>query len=256
MNNILLFLFLGISSVAMSSPPRDYYEIKVYRVESHAQEEKVEAFLKLAFLPAVHRAGIAKVGVFKPIQRDTALFGKRIYVLLVYSSIGRYLELNDVLQKDNQFQTAGRDFLKPPFDSPPYLRMESILLRAFERSPALHAPVLSGPLNERIYELRSYESPTEALFFNKLKMFNQGDEIGLFDRLGFNAVFYGEVLAGSRMPNLMYMTCFSTMASRDDHWKTFAGDPQWKQLSSMSEYQHNVSKAEIILLHPTDYSDL
>ena len=36
-------------------------------------------------------------------------------------------------------------------------------------------------------------------------MFNEGGEIRLFARLNFNAVFYGDVLAGDRMPNLMYM---------------------------------------------------
>jgi hypothetical protein len=35
-----------------------------------------------------------------------------------------------------------------------------------------------------------------------------GGEVPLFVRLGFNAVFYGEVIVGSHMPNLMYMTTF------------------------------------------------
>jgi hypothetical protein len=76
-------------------------------------------------------------------------------------------------------------------------------------------------------------------------MFNAGDEIGLFNRLGFNAVFYGEVLSGARMPNLMYMTTFENQASRDAHWKAFVDDPQWKKLSTMPEYQKNVSRIEI-----------
>ena len=69
-------------------------------------------------------------------------------------------------------------------------------------------------------------------------------------------MFYGEVLAGSRMPNLMYMTTYSDKKSRDEHWKTFGDDPDWKKLTAMSEYQHNVSKADIEFLVPADYSDL
>ena len=42
-----------------------------------------------------------------------------------------------------------------------------------------------------------------------------GGEIILFDRLDFNAVFYGEVISGSKMPNLMYMTTFDNQESRD-----------------------------------------
>ncbi|MEI9809692.1 MAG: hypothetical protein WDO16_18540 [Bacteroidota bacterium] len=51
-----------------------------------------------------------------------------------------------------------------------------------------------------MYELRSYESATEKIFKNKVQMFNEGDEIGLFKKLGFNAVFYSEVIAAAKCP--------------------------------------------------------
>ena len=108
----------------------------------------------------------------------------------------------------------------------------------------------------RLLTVLMLEGHTEKIFRNKVKMFNDGDEVGLFKRLGFNAVFYGEVIAGSRMPNLMYMTTFPNKASRDEHWKAFSADPQWVSLKSMGEYQNNVSKIDIYFLHPTDYSDL
>ncbi len=85
-------------------------------------------------------------------------------------------------------------------------------------------------------------------------MFNEGGEIKLFKRLSFNAVFYAEVLSGNRMPNLMYMTSFDNMDERNKHWKAFGDDPEWKRLSGLEEYQHTVSKLDIILLHPTSYS--
>jgi hypothetical protein len=86
-------------------------------------------------------------------------------------------------------------------------------------------------------------------------MFNTGDEIGLFKRLQFNAVFYAEVLAGGRMPNLIYMTTFENRVSRDEHWKAFGEDPQWKKLITVDEYKNTVSKNDTRLLAPTDYSD-
>jgi hypothetical protein len=73
--------------------------------------------------------------------------------------------------------------------------------------------------------------------------------------LKFNAVFYAEVLSGSHMPNLMYMTTFNSKEDRDKHWETFSNDPVWKTLVALPEYQHNVSKADIIFLHPAEYSD-
>src|SRR5690606_23190700 len=141
-------------------------------------------------------------------------------------------------------------------NTPPYHRIETILIQAFPKSPIFNIPKLQGNRKDRVYELRSYEGPTEKLYKNKVEMFNLGDEIGLFKRLGFNAVFYGEVLAGSKMPNLMYLTTFENMVSREEHWKAFNNDPYWKKLSSSPNYQHNVSHADIVFLRPTDYSDL
>jgi hypothetical protein len=116
-------------------------------------------------------------------------------------------------------------------------------------------PKLNGPLADRISELRSYESATERLYVNKVDMFNRGDEVGLFRELNFNAVFYAEVLSGNRMPNLMYMTSFDNIASREAHWKAFMDHPHWKKISGSAEYQHNVSKADIWLLSPATYSE-
>jgi cell fate (sporulation/competence/biofilm development) regulator YlbF (YheA/YmcA/DUF963 family) len=58
------------------------------------------------------------------------------------------------------------------------------------------------------------------------------------------------------MPNLMYMTSFENMQSRDEHWKAFGNDPAWKTLSAMKEYQNNVSHSDITFLRPTEYSEL
>jgi len=78
----------------------------------------------------------------------------------------------------------------------------------------------------------------------------------LFKRLGFNAIFYSEVLSGSHMPNLMYMTSFENKQARDEHWKAFGEDAEWKTLKALPEYQNNVSKAEVILCHAAPYSEL
>ncbi len=80
------YLLILVCALVMTSttvaPKREYYEIKVYNVTSSIQEEKVERFLKDAYLPALHRAGISKVGVFKPVETDTVNFGKKIFVLI------------------------------------------------------------------------------------------------------------------------------------------------------------------------------
>ena len=84
---------------------------------------------------------------------------------------------------------AGKDYIDASYKTPPYVRMENILLYAFPLAARMEAPRLSSPVSDKIYELRSYEGPTEKLYRNKVTMFNAGDEVGLFKRLGFNAVF-------------------------------------------------------------------
>jgi hypothetical protein len=159
------------------------------------------------------------------------------------------------LAKDVVYQTAGTDFLNAPFDNVPFQRKESILLKAFPEAPAFFIPKHKTKPSDRIYELRSYEGPAENLFRQKVKMFNEGGEIKLFKALDFNAVFYAEVISGSTMPNLMYLTTFADMAAHDAHWDAFRNHPEWKKLSALSEYQHTVSNSVKMLLYPTDYSD-
>jgi hypothetical protein len=252
---LLFSLFLFRQKGSCAPPKQEFYSIKIYQLKTAQQEERVNKYLQTAFLPALHRLGIAQIGVFTPVDNDTAAI-RRIYVLIPFPTLDLFLRLPGLLEKDTQYLASGKDYLDAVYSDPPYLRVESILLKAFPEMPRLKTPVLTTAHSERIYELRSYESPTEKLHNNKIQMFNRGGEVSLFARLGFNAVFYASVLSGSHMPNLMYMTSFDNKASRDQHWKTFGDDPFWKQLSASPEYQHNVSKAEILFLHPADFSDL
>ena len=87
------------------------------------------------------------------------------------------------LKKDAEYQTVGADFLKASFDNAPFLRKESIILKAFSDAPPYFIPKFETQPSQRIYELRSYESPTENLFRQKVKMFNEGGEIKLFESL-------------------------------------------------------------------------
>ncbi len=252
--HFILIALAMVTFVSGFAASRDFYQIQVLRLNGKVQEEKVDNFLKNAYLPALHRAGIQKVGVFKPIESDTTS-GKRVYVWIPLKSLDQFAKIQDILAKDQVYQTKGIDFLGAPFDNVPFLRKESILLKAFPDAPKYFIPSFKTAPSQRIYELRSYEGPTDNLFRQKAKMFNEGGEIKLFNKLEFNTVFSAEVISGSTMPNLMYLTTFADMPSHDAHWKAFGSHPEWKKLSSMSEYKNTVSKHVIILMHPTDYSD-
>jgi len=248
--------FLLVASVPSILRAQDshqyYYRIRIYHYKTQAQEDRLDKYFKDALLPALHRAHISRVGVFKPIQQDT---DKKIYVFIPFKNLDEFNNTRGRVWSDKQYLEDGKDFIDAEYNDLLYSRIEVIVLRAFPTWPVPTEPHLSAPKSERVYELRSYESPSEKLNINKVKMFNDGGETMLFQRLNFNAVFYGEVLAGSHMPNLMYMTTFENKADRDKHWDDFGNDPEWKTLVAKPEYAHNVSKADILFLHPTEYSD-
>jgi hypothetical protein len=247
-------LFIHPLNVNAAKNSKAYFQIRIYHYQDAAQADRIEFFLEHAFLPAVHRAGIENVGVFKPMDNPEAS-DNRIFVFIPFKTLDHFSQLVARLKQDKAFQEEGRAYLDAPYNDPPYLRIETILLHAFDYMPEARVPDLDSPPEDRIYELRSYESYTEHILANKIQMFNEGGEVDLFEKLEFNAVFYGEVISGSRIPNLMYMTSFSNMKSREEHWAAFRDHPDWKRISSMEEYQNNVSKIDRIMLHHTAYSD-
>jgi hypothetical protein len=253
----MLTAFLLLFSVLLSSfaaPKQQYMEVKLYRINGPVQEAMMDAFLKDAYLPALHRAGITNVGVCKPVAADTA-FGKMVYVFIPYKTIDQYVQLQDKLAKDAVYAEAGKAFLDAPYNNPPFTRYESILAIAFTNMPEFRAPSFTTPRSERIYEYRSYESATEAKAAKKIQMFNEGGEIGIFEAIGANAAFYAKVIMGSQMPRLIYMTTYADMKSHDERWTAFRNHPEWKRISALEEYKNSTSKTKAFLLHPTDYSD-
>ena len=251
----IAFLLLITAQFSFDKKPaNEIYRLQVYHFTSPSQEKDLDTYFENALLPALHRAGIKNVGVFKSWSNDTSA-DKLMYVMTPLKSLDMLVRLPEQLQKDQKYVSDAAPFLHADPKTPACSRMETIVLNAFPLAPQLTLPSLKALKKDRVYELRSYESPTEERFHNKVKMFNEGGEIDLFKRLNFNAIFYGEVIAGSKMPNLMYMTSFESKADREEHWKTFGNDPFWKKLSSMPEYQNNVSHIDMRFLYPADYSD-
>jgi NIPSNAP len=247
--------FLLLQSWSQNGKPlREFYQLTVYHFSTADQEKMLDNYLQNALLPALHRSGVSKAGVFKALANDTVA-DKLLYVFMPLQSLDMVVKLQAKLVADKAYQTAGAEYINAVYKTPPYTRMETILMQAFPLAPKMQVPALKSDKKDRVYELRSYESATEKIYKNKVRMFNEGDEISLFKRLNFNASFYAEVIAGGKMPNLMYMTSFENMVDRDTHWKSFVEDPYWKKLSAMTEYQNNVSHIDITFLRPADYSD-
>lgn len=249
---IFSFMFLSNNSYSKAIN-KMIFQFRVYHLKDEKQVRMTDSFLQHAFIPALHRFGIKNIGVFKPLANDTAT-DKKIYVLIPFTSLDQWMKIDDRLHSDLSFQKEGATFLHADAAAPAFERMESILLNAFDGQPGMDLPKQKS--SGRIFELRSYESPTDHLADTKRAMFNN-DEMEIFMRLGFNPVFYGEVISGSRMPNLMYMPIFKSVDDKNAQWKVFGNDAKWKEISSDPKYENKVSVSHIdsIPMHSTDYSD-
>lgn len=241
MKHLLVLLIAILSFFKLHA--NEYYKLIVYHYAESRQEKQLDEYLSNIYLPMLHQHGFTDIGVFKPIGNDTAK-DKQILVLLHHSQLQK-------LTEPHQWSLPESG----SYNQPNYIRYEQILLSSFKDMPLMKLPPTTISKKDRVFELRNYESPTEAAYRNKVHMFNEGGEIILFDQLGFNAVFYADVLFGSRMPNLMYMTSFSSVESRNEHWKQFGESATWKKLSSMEFYQHNMSGLYSQLLKSAAYSD-
>jgi len=256
---LLLPVFLfgytpGEKDVRSNKDKQEFYRITVYHFSTAEQEKILDNYLEKALLPVLHKNKFTNIGVFKPIANDTAA-DKIIYLFINAKTIEELVEADNILSSDMNYKNSAKEYIEAAYNKASFSRYETILLKAFPLAVKMNLPALKSAKSEHVYELRSYESPTDGLYKNKVQMFNEGGEIDLFKKLEFNAVFYADVLSGSKMPNLMYLTSFENMSARDVHWKAFVDSPEWKRLSTLPEYQHNVSKADIILMHAAPYSD-
>jgi len=253
-SNVPFSNFEKAISIPKNEPARDYYLIQVYHCTTAKQIENIDAFLKNTFLPYLHKNGIEKVGVFAPINNDT-VSDKKLYVWVPFKNIQK---LDALDQKIEALDPMGNDpiiHLETADGSLPYTRIEKIITRAFKFQPQYVTKSTLTKSSSRVYEYRSYESPTEAMHLKKVHMFNEGGEVTLFSQLNFNAIFYSKVIAGSRMPNLIYMTSFNSMEDRNAHWESFREAPVWKKISVAPEYLNSVNRNETILMSARDYAD-
>jgi hypothetical protein len=212
---------------AARQPFHEYYELRRYEVETEQQRAGFDRFAQEAALPALHRLFIAPIGVFYPNEGLSP-----VYVLLPHASLESFATLTPRLAEDQEFLERGAEFLNAPADQPAYKSLEVQFMAAFEGMPKLARPI-DAP--SRIFQLRTYESPSEKTALKKIEMFNTA-EIAVFRKVGLHPVFFGQTLAGTKMPNLTYMLAFEDMEESRANWKKFGADPDWQKLRAMPEY--------------------
>lgn len=233
---------------------RDYYVLQRYHLSSGPQEKLADDFLKDALVPSLNRLGIRPVGVF---NADIGPESPSFYVLMPSESLETLANVDFLLLRDADYLRVGAPFLNAPATAPAYVRMERSLMKAFEGFPKLVLPAATAARASRVFELRTYESPSDAAHRRKVEMFNKG-EFAIFREAGFWQVFYGDTLVGPRMPNLTYLIGFPNLTERQKMWQAFGASPAWKKLSSDPRYAYEeiVSSITNVVLSPRPYSQI
>lgn len=233
---------------------REFYELRRYRLHAGSQAKLTHAFLREAFVPAVNRLGITPVGTFNIVIGHES---PSVYVLLPSASLKALVTVEETLAADAAYKQAGANFLNAPAQSPAYVRMESKLMIAFQGRPKLALPPATAGQQPRVFELRTYESPSDHDHRRKIEMFHHG-EFDIFVEAGFQPVFYGNTLIGTRMPNLTYMLAFDSLDNRNRLWSAFGSSSAWKQLSGSERYAFEpiVTNVTNVILSPAPYSQI
>jgi len=245
----------GVTAGGSPAPTPRLLELRRYRFRFGPMEARYAEYAKHALLPALNRAGIKPVGAF------TVLVGPdnpALHLLLPHPSADSVATLAARMGSDLEYQHAAAAFRSLPASDPPYHRREASLMVAFDTMPTVAAP--AGPLAapSRVFELRTYESHSEAAGLKKIEMFEKAGEIEIFRRTGLVPVFFGRNVIGPALPSLTYMLVFPDLAAREKSWAAFREDPEWVKLRATPGYTNAeiVTSTHNLLLRPTDYSQI
>jgi hypothetical protein len=242
------------ASGSVSSKSRLFYELRRYQLSDGPQKKLCDSFFQSALIPAANRLGITPVGVFSvAIGPETPA----MYVLLPSASLEKLVTLELRLAEDAEYMKTGAAFLNAPATNPPYNRIESQLMIAFEKIPGITLPAATATNASRVFELRTYESPTDQDHKRKVEMMQSGEE-AIFAKAGFSQVFYGDTLVGPRLPNLTYLLSYESVSVREKLWSAFANAPEWKAMTAMPRYafENIVSNITNTILTPATYSQV
>lgn len=230
---------------------RQFYQLRRYGLVSGPQLKLTENFIRDALIPAAKRMGLGPVGAFRlEYGEQTPVY----YVLIPGSSIATVAELDLRLAEDAAFLEAAAPYWNPTAMATAFQRVEISLLAAFKGWPTITPPGASG---KRIFQLRSYESPSNFDHLRKIEMFHSG-EFEIFRKAGCHPVFFSDVLAGPRLPKLTYMLSFADTAELESGWVKFRNDPDWKKLEADPRFSFApiVSNITNLILSPLDCSQI
>jgi NIPSNAP len=233
---------------------REYYLLRHYNLMTGPQLKLTSAYFSGALIPALARLGLGPAGAFRLEYGE----GTPDPILLIAGADLKTLaEIDLRLAADAEFLDRAAPYWNAASSAPPFERIDSSLLIAFAGWPKLVPPPSSATKAKRIFQLRTYESPSNAEHIRKVEMFHSG-EFDFFKAAGCHPVFFSDALTGARLPCLTYMLSFADLPGLEAGWDAFRNDPGWKKLSSNPRYSYDaiVSNISNLVLSPMECSQI
>jgi len=239
---------------ASAAHGREFYQLRQYKLFNGPETGLTARYFEQALIPALGRLGFGPIGAFSiNIGPETPTN----YLLIPGSSVEALVTADLHLAEDAEFQKAAQPWWEAPANAPSFQRVESALYIAFEGWPKITPPAASATKGKRIFQMRTYESPSYRDHVRKVEMFHKG-EFDFFAAAGLHSVFYGDMLIGPRMPCLTYMLSMDSLEQLNDKWAAFGNNPDWKKLSADPRYgfESIVSNITNLVLTPLGSSQI
>jgi hypothetical protein len=232
---------------ARRNSARQFIELRKYTVKDADKRTKLVAILDQALIPALNRQGLKPVGVLVPKESETK-FAQNVFVVIPHRTMNTFVNVNDKLLADRIYRKDAAPIFETTSKDPVYTDCETCLLQCFPTIPSLETPQLGV---NRVYQMRLYRSFNIDRNDAKMKMFYQGGELPLFRKVGMNPIFFGNIVAGSRMPAFWYMIGFASEEAQAKGWQAFGAHPDWAAIKDLPEYADTATEIDNIMLSPS-----
>jgi len=245
-----------LAGMAQSAPAQSssrktrFYRLSFFYMRMGDQVTRMNQFFS-SLMPVLTKANPGPIGVFN------VFVGAHMPAMMTLAGFPSFAEMEAASRRYREETAYAKATAELEQGSePPYDRGDIVLLEATDYSPEIVA-LKEKPKTPRIFELRVYHSPT----LRQSRLLHErfaGPEIKIFHRVGIHPILYSSTVIGPNMPNLTYLTPFSTLADREKAWEAFGADPEWIKVrkESIDRGGQITNQISITLLRPTDYSPL
>jgi hypothetical protein len=206
-----------------------YFLLESYLLKGGNQGPRLAAYLQEARVGMAARLKTPAPALI--LEALVAAHMPQVLTVSGYASLDELAESKRVWRQDVQARAAMERW--EVGDEAPYETRNEIVLESAPYCPAFPPTAIDAAKPPRVYELRTYHSPTERQLQALHERF-AGPEIKIFQRCGIHPVLYSSTYIGPDQPNLTYLTPFDDLAAREKAWAAFGADPKWVKVRTES----------------------